>query len=185
MQIFLAILLGTIFGFVLHRIGASNPEKIINMLRLKDFHLMKTILWGIAIASALLFVGLGTGLINPKHLSVKTSEWGVIIGGALLGIGWTVAGYCPGTGLVALGDGRKDAIPFIAGGLVGAFAYMLSFGAIKDTFLLAKIAGGKTTLAATPSAYEALITGVPGIVVALVIAVAFAAVAKLLPDSKN
>lgn len=131
MEIFLALMLGTLFGFVLHRIGASNPENIINMLRLKDLHLMKTILLAIAIASAVLFISLALGLINPSHISIKESYWGVLVGGMLLGAGWAIAGYCPGTGLVALGDGRKDAVPFIAGGLVGAFIYMLVFANLE------------------------------------------------------
>lgn len=181
MDIFLAILLGTLFGFVLHRVGASNPENIINMLRLTDLHLMKAILFAIGIASSVLFIGLTAGFINPGHVSVKASYWGVIIGGMLLGTGWAIAGYCPGTGVVALGDGRKDAIPFILGGLLGAFVYMLVYGSLQGSFLLAKIAGGKTTLAMTPTDYQALISGVPGLVVALIIAVVFTIIAFVLP----
>ncbi len=76
MNIFLAIIFGTLFGFILHRVGATNPHLIINMLRLKDFHLMKTILLGISIASLLLFIGLAIGIVDSSHLSVKTSYWG-------------------------------------------------------------------------------------------------------------
>lgn len=185
MEIFLAILLGTFFGFVLHRVGASNPEKIINMLRLRDLHLMKTILFAIGIASSVLFIGLAVGFINPGHISIKESYWGVIVGGLLLGAGWAIAGYCPGTGVVALGDGRKDAVPFILGGLVGAFIYMLIYGSLKGSFLLAEIAGGKTTLAMTPTKYQALITGMPGLAVALGLAVVFIAIAFILPGNKK
>lgn len=185
MEIFLAILLGTLFGFVLHRVGASNPENIINMLRLKDLHLMKAILLAIGIASSILFIGLAMGFINSAHVSIKASYWGVIIGGLLLGTGWAIAGYCPGTGLVALGDARKDSIPFIAGGLVGAFIYMVIYGSLKGTFLLKTIAGGKTTLAMTPTKYQALITGIPGLAVALLIGVIFIAIAFALPSRKK
>ena len=185
MEIILAILLGTLFGFVLHRVGASNPENIINMLRLKDLHLMKAILLAIGVASSILFVGLAAGFINPSHISIKASYWGVLVGGIILGAGWAVAGYCPGTGVVALGDGRKDAIPFIAGGLVGAFIYMIIYGSLKGTFLLEKIAGGKTTLAMTPTKYEALITSIPGIVVALGISLLFIVIAFALPSAKK
>lgn len=185
MEIFLAILLGTLFGFVLHRVGASNPENIFNMLRLKDLHLMKAILFAIGIASSILFIGLAAGFINPSHLDIKASYWGVLVGGLLLGTGWAIAGYCPGTGLVALGDGRKDAVPFILGGLVGAFAYMLMYGSLKGTFLMTEIAGGKTTLAMTPTKFQALITGIPGLAVALGIGVIFIAIAFALPGSKK
>ena len=86
MSIILSVILGAAFGFALHRVGASNPQNIINMLRLKDFHLMKAILFAIAIASSLLFIGLATSLINPAHLSVKTASWGVLIGGLIFGL---------------------------------------------------------------------------------------------------
>ena len=186
MDIILAIFLGTLFGFVLHRVGASNPNNIINMLRFKDLHLMKAILLGIACSSSLLFIGMTAGIIDPGHLSVKTSYWGVILGGAILGIGFAIAGYCPGTGIVAVGDGRKDAVVFVAGGLAGAFIFMIMYPVIKNTFLLQKIAGGKVTLAdvANPS-YDALIGSIPGILIALGIAVAFFLIAWKLPEKAN
>jgi hypothetical protein len=182
MELILALFLGTLFGFVLHRVGASNPENIINMLRLTDLHLMKAILFAIGASSSVLFIGMAIGWIDPGHLSVKASFGGVIAGGAILGLGFGTAGYCPGTGLAALGDGRRDAVAFVLGGLAGAYAYMLSFPAIEGTGLLDDIAGGKSTLAQTGNeAYPALVAGLPGWLVALVIGVLFMVVAWVLP----
>jgi len=185
MNIISAICLGTLFGFVLHRVGATNPHLIINMLRLKDFHLMRAILLGIGFASSLLFIGMATGMIDPGHLSVKSSYWGVPIGGIILGIGWALAGYCPGTAVAALGEGRKDGAVFVLGGLAGAFAYMLVFAKVKNTFLMDKISGGKVTLAQTESSYDAIIHGVPGIVVALAFAMVFILIALKMPKSEE
>ena len=183
--ILLAIILGMAFGFVLHRIGASNPHNIINMLRLTDLHLMKAILFGIAIASALLFIGLAIGVIEPSHLDVKTSYWGVLIGGIIMGFVWPLTGYCPSTGMAALGDGRKDAIFFVLGGLVGAYLYMLAYAQLQGSFLLEKILGGNVMLALTPDrSYPALIDGIPGIVPALIIAIAIGVVAWRLPGRR-
>lgn len=50
--------------------------------------------------------------VAEGHLCVKSSYFGVIIGGVIMGIGFAVAGYCPGTGLTALADGRKHALFF-------------------------------------------------------------------------
>ncbi|MGB5622983.1 MAG: YeeE/YedE thiosulfate transporter family protein [Gammaproteobacteria bacterium] len=182
MEIVLAIFLGTLFGFVLHRVGASNPENIINMLRLTDLHLMKTILFAIGLSSSALFLGMAVGLIDPGHLSVKGSFNGVLLGGALLGLGLGSVGYCPGTGLAAMGDGRRDAVAFVFGGLAGAFAYMLTYPAAKATGLLDPIAGGKSTLAATGNeSYVALVPGVPGWMLALGIGILLMGIAWVLP----
>src|SRR5665811_2618197 len=81
MEITLAILIGAAFGFVLDRIGATNPNYIIRMLNLSDLHLMKTIFAAIGVASILLFAGLLLGLVDPGHLSVKAAYLGVFIGG--------------------------------------------------------------------------------------------------------
>lgn len=182
MTIFLAVLLGAAFGFVLDRIGATNPGYIIRMLNLSNLHLMKTILAGIGVASILLFAGLLFGLVDPGHLSVKTAYVGVFIGGLLLGIGFAVAGYCPGTGLTAMATGRIDALFFVIGGLVGAGAYMLAYAGVAETGLLAAVAGGKSTLALMSGTdYPAVFPGVAGEWLGIAIGVGFVLIAWLLP----
>jgi uncharacterized membrane protein YedE/YeeE len=186
MDILLAIILGSLFGFILQRVGATNPQVIINMLRLNDLHLMRAILLAVAIASALLFTGLSLGVLDPSHLSVKTTFTGVIIGGVIFGIGWALAGYCPGTGIAAVGDGRKDAVFFILGGLGGAFIYTVVHSQLKGTVLLENFLGGKVTLALTPdTSYKAIIEGVPGPAVALAVALAFGFIAWKLPAKSS
>ncbi|MBL4903094.1 MAG: YeeE/YedE family protein [Desulfocapsa sp.] len=181
-DILLAVFLGALFGFVLQRIGAADPDKIINMLCLKDLHLMKTILAGIGVSSILLFAGMTTGLLDSGHLSVKSMYWGVVIGGVLLGIGWGMSGFCPGTGVVAAGSGRIDALIFVFGGLVGAGLFTVMYGTLKSTFLMKSLFGGKTTLAQTGE-YQALLTSVPGWAVAIIIGIALVAIAGILPDT--
>lgn len=184
MQIILAISLGTAFGFTLQRVGASNPQYIINMLRLTDLHLMKVILFAIGLSSGLLFLCMSIGFINPGHLSVKSSYWGVLVGGAFLGGGWALTGYCPGTGVAALGDGRRDALFFVLGGLLGAQAYVLIYSKLRDSFLLQNVFGGEVTLATTPNAaYSSILEGIPGVLVAGAIAMLFLIFAVKLPHS--
>ena len=182
MTIFLAIVLGLFFGFALQRVGATNPENIINMLRLTDLHLMKAILFAIGVSSIFLFTLMSVGIIDSGHLSVKSSYIGVIVGGAVLGLGFAIAGYCPGTGLAAIGTGRKDALVFVIGGLGGALLYMLVYGSIEGSWLFNDIAGGKVMLAQGFDKYTALIPGVPGVQLAAGIGVVFILIAWKLPD---
>ncbi len=183
MTIALSVLIGAAFGFVLDRIGATNPGYIIRMLNLSDLHLMKTILMGIGVASILTFGGLLLGLVDPGHLSVKAPYGGVFIGGLLHGLGFAVAGYCPGTGLTAMATGRIDALLFVIGGFVGAGADMLSYGSIAETALLDEIAGGKSTLGPiSGTEYPALLSSMPGEWFGIVASAAFVIVAWILPD---
>ncbi|WP_068112609.1 YeeE/YedE thiosulfate transporter family protein [Tropicimonas marinistellae] len=181
-SILLALLIGGAFGAVLDRIGASNPNYIGNMLNLKNLHLMKTILLAIGTGSVLMFAGQMLGLVDVGHMSVKTAYVGVFVGGLLLGFGWALSGYCPGTGLVAAASGRRDALAFIAGGLLGAAAYMATYPAVESTGMLDAIAGGKVTLGAVPGAKYEGVTALPGDVLGIALGLAFIVVAILLPE---
>lgn len=180
--IILAIAVGAAFGAVLDRIGASNPTYIGKMLNLTNLNLAKAILLAIGTGSVLMFGGQMAGLADAGHMSVKAAYAGVFIGGLMLGAGWALAGYCPGTGVVAAASSRKDALFFLAGGLLGAAAYMVTYPAWKTSGLLDGIAGGKVTLGAVPGAkYEGL-TALPGDVLGIILGLGFIALAFALPD---
>jgi hypothetical protein len=181
--IILAIVVGASFGFILDRVGATNPNYVINMLRLSNLHLMKTILFGIGIASVLTFGGITLGLLDVGHLSVKAAYIGVLIGGGMLGIGFAIAGYCPGTSLAAAATGRKDALFFVLGGLVGAGGYMASYSWIASTGVLGKVLGGKATIGAIAGAkYPALFGWLPGEVTGIILGIIIVAIAIALPS---
>ncbi|NDW44318.1 YeeE/YedE thiosulfate transporter family protein [Ruegeria sp. PrR005] len=181
-SILLAVVIGAAFGAVLDRVGASNPNAINRMLNLTDLRLAKSILLAIGTGSALMFGGQMLGLVEVGHMSVKTAYVGVFLGGLMLGAGWAASGYCPGTGVVAVAAGRKDALFFVAGGLLGAAAYMVTYPAWKASGLLDKIAGGAVTLGTVPgSKYEGL-TALPGDILGLVLGLGFVALAFALPE---
>lgn len=182
MPIFLAVVIGLAFGAVLDRVGASNPSFIGKMLNLTNLNLAKSILLAIGTGSVLMFGGQMLGVVDVGHMSVKAAYAGVFLGGVMLGTGWAIAGFCPGTGVVAAASGRKDALFFIAGGLLGAAAYMLTYPAWKASGLLDSLAGGKVTLGAVPgSKYEGLMA-FPGDILGLLIGFVFIAVAFALPE---
>ncbi|QAX30096.1 YeeE/YedE thiosulfate transporter family protein [Leisingera sp. NJS204] len=180
--ILLAIVTGAAFGAVLDRIGASNPGFIGKMLNLTNLNLAKAILLAIGTGSVLMFGGQMAGLVDVGHMSVKTAYAGVFVGGLMLGAGWALSGYCPGTGVVAAASGRKDALFFIAGGLLGAAAYMATYPSWKASGLLDSIAGGKVTLGTVPGAkYEGL-TALPGNLLGILLGLGFIALAFALPQ---
>jgi uncharacterized protein len=182
MEILLAIISGSLFGFVLQRVGAADPDKIIGMLRLTDLHLVKTILTGIGVSSSVLFIGMFAGLIDSSHLSVKAMYPGVLAGGAILGFGWALSGFCPGTGVVAAGSGRIDALLFIVGGLFGAGLFTLMYGSLAEMGLFNSILGGEVTLAGTEK-YDAVFSGINGAILATIIGLILIVVAFRLPRS--
>lgn len=181
-SIILAIVIGAAFGATLERIGAANPNVTTKMLALIDLGLMKAILLAIGVGSILMFGGQMLGLVSVAHMSVKAAYIGVFIGGLMLGAGWALSGYCPGTGVCAAATGRKDALFFIGGGLLGAAAYMVTYPMWKASGLLDNLAGGKVTLGTVPgSKYEGL-TGLPGDVLGIVLGVTLIIVAFMLPE---
>ena len=182
MNLALAIVLGTLFGFVLQRIGAADPDRILGMLRLTDAHLARTILLGIGVSAVLLASGLALGLVDPGHIHVKSLYPGVLAGGLIFGVGWAVSGYCPGTGIVALGAGRKDAFAFVLGGLAGAGAFLLSYGHLVGTGLFEPLLGGSVALAPA-GRFHALVPGTAGTLLAIALGVAWILLARFLPGS--
>lgn len=183
MQILLALLIGAGFGAMLDRIGATNPSVLTGMLTLRRLNLAKTIMMAIGTGSILMFGGQMLGLVDVAHMSVKSAYVGVLIGGLMLGVGWAISGFCPGTGVCAAATGRKDAVFFIAGGLLGAAAYMVTYPAWKASGLLEDILGGKVTLGDVPGSKFDGLFAVPGDILGILIGVIFILVAYVLPHS--
>jgi uncharacterized membrane protein YedE/YeeE len=68
------------------------------------------------------------------ELNVKATSVGAnVIGGLLFGAGWAIVGYCPGTALGALGEGRWHAVWAILGMLAGAAVYAEVYLSMKET----------------------------------------------------
>jgi hypothetical protein len=152
------------------------------MLNLTNLHLMKTILLAIGTGSVLMFGGQMLGLVDVGHMSIKAAYLGVFLGGLALGAGWAIAGYCPGTGVCAAASGRKDAWFFMAGGLFGAAAYMVTYPAWKASGALDNLAGGKVTLGQVPELANEGLFAVPGDLLGIALGLLFIAVAFLLPE---
>jgi len=115
-----ALLVGVGFGFFLERGGLTNPRKLTSQFYLKDFTVLQAMLAAIVVAMVGLYV---LALLDVLDLDLvylnPTYAWPMIVGGALVGAGFAVGGYCPGTSLVAAVTGRRDALAFIGGMVLG------------------------------------------------------------------
>jgi hypothetical protein len=127
------LITGVLFGFLLQKGRVLRYDKQLGALRLQDFTIIKFMLSHIAVAMVGVYGLYDLGLVN---LSIKpTILGGVMIGGLLFGIGWGLLGYCPGTSLGALGEGRWDAMWGIVGMLGGAALYAEAYPLMKMTVL--------------------------------------------------
>ena len=72
-------------------------------------------------------------LITMSHKPMNVGA--ILVGGALFGAGWAIMGYCPGTSVGALGEGRWHAIFAIAGMVTGAGVYAELYPFFKTTVL--------------------------------------------------
>lgn len=133
MVLLLGLVTGVAFGYILYRAGVSRCGCIFDALNLLNLKAVKLMLTAVATGSLIVYplAALGFVEIGGKSLYVL----GVLAGGAIFGAGFALAGYCPGTALASLGAGRKDALPTIAGGLVGALAYSLVYETIEPWFI--------------------------------------------------
>ncbi|GFG73508.1 YeeE/YedE thiosulfate transporter family protein [Mycobacterium botniense] len=121
---------GVIFGMVVGAIGEiwgiANPETLIRLARWKDRLLVGCIAIASAVGAVTLYglSALGFSMhFSPKPIYIA----GVMIGGLLFGAGMAISGYVPGSELMALGEGRRDAVYALPGGLLGAAAWTLLY----------------------------------------------------------
>lgn len=119
--LFLGLITGIGFGLAIFKIGASLYDNILGMLRLKNLKILKFMLTAVIVASLGIHIFHTAGLLDLTLKPVWL--WGQIIGGLIFGVGFALLGYCPGTAVVAAGEGKKDAVFGVLGGIVGAAVF--------------------------------------------------------------
>ena len=130
MYTMLSFVSGFVFGIGLLVSGLANPAKVLGFLDLAgawDPSLAFVMAGAIAVASgAFALAGRRTATLigAPMRLpSSRTIDRPLILGSVVFGIGWGLAGFCPGPALVALGAGQAKALAFVAAMLAGMALY--------------------------------------------------------------
>ncbi len=130
MNALLALLAGLVFGAGLLLSGMSNPAKVQAFLDLAGrwdpslaFVMAGAIAVGIpafALAKRRGRTFLGLPVQLPARMGVTPR---LVLGSAVFGIGWGLAGYCPGPAIVGLGAGYPKAAAFVAAMVVGMLVF--------------------------------------------------------------
>lgn len=130
-QLVLGLLFGVVFGFLLQKGGVAKYEVLMGQFFLTDFTVIKVMLTAITVGMAGIFSLRALGLVE---LHVKPTRYAAnIAGGLLFGVGLGLLGYCPGTGVAALGQGNYDAIAGILGLMAGSYLYAETSGYLGST----------------------------------------------------
>jgi uncharacterized protein len=140
----LYVVLGTIFGFVLSRSGAADYNFIQSMFLFRSFQLYGIIGTGIVLTAPGLWLIKRRGRTafgKPLKIELKPQHRGNIVGGFLFGIGWSMAGMCPGPILVNIGEGKIYTLAALAGALVGAAGLGALYPRLQSSFKLPSIPG--------------------------------------------
>ena len=132
MAILMALLSGLLFGAGLMVSGMANPAKVLGFLDLAgnwDPSLACVMVGAITVGSLAFAIAkhrsksvLGLPMQIPASKAVTTR---LVLGSAAFGVGWGLAGFCPGPALVALGAGFPKAWAFVAAMLAGMAVFEL------------------------------------------------------------
>jgi len=142
-ELLLGLATGCVFGFLLQKGRVLRFEKQLGAMLLQDMTIIKFMMSAMLVGMVGIYVLSDAGCITLSH---KTMNIGAVtVGAVLFGAGWAVMGYCPGTSLGALAEGRLHAVFAIAGMLVGAALYARAYPVLKVT-LLAWKDGGKISV---------------------------------------
>jgi uncharacterized membrane protein YedE/YeeE len=121
-----SLLAGLVFGLGLIVSGMANPAKVLGFLDLAGAWdpSLALVMAGAISVGAIAFAVAGrrtTSLIGAKMKlpAARHIDHRLVVGSTLFGMGWGIAGFCPGPGLVALGMGEVKALVFVAAMLAG------------------------------------------------------------------
>ena len=127
------LLVGMFFGIVLVKSEAVSWYRIFEMFKFQSFHMYGII--GSAVLLGVISVGLiklmGVKSIEGQKINIMPKEKGFVrylLGGTIFGLGWALAGACPGPMYILVGTGVFSMLIVIAAALLGTFVY----GVIKD-----------------------------------------------------
>jgi hypothetical protein len=133
LDLLIALLIGTGFGFSLEQAGFSSSRKLVGMFYGYDTTVIKVFFTAAIVAligsqflSYFRLLNLNQVFVNEFYVYAS------IVGGVIMGAGFIMGGFCPGTGLSALSIGKIDALFYVMGGFAGAFLFAETYPWIQN-----------------------------------------------------
>ncbi len=130
MKLLKYLFVGIFFGIILVKSEAVSWYRIYEMFKFQSFHMYGII--GSAVLLGALSVALikrsGLKSIEGKTINIIPKEKGFVrylLGGSIFGLGWALAGACPGPMYILVGTGVFSMLIVIAAALLGTFVYGL------------------------------------------------------------
>lgn len=124
-QLVVSFTAGIVFAIGLGLAGMTQPQNIISFLDLRAWNpqLLFVMVGAIAVFGvASRFVTRRAGPVLGGAFELPTRRdisWQLVLGSCIFGVGWGLAGFCPGPALVALVSGQLQVGVFVAAMLVG------------------------------------------------------------------
>jgi uncharacterized membrane protein YedE/YeeE len=127
-----ALAAGALFGVGLAMSGMTDPRRVLGFLDVAgDFDPALLFVLGGAVATTMLLFRFvlrrGSPVLAPRFQlpGVARVDRKLLGGAALFGIGWGIAGYCPGPALAGLGIASVEALWFVPAMLAGMLLHRL------------------------------------------------------------
>ncbi|PXF31090.1 hypothetical protein WH50_11705 [Pokkaliibacter plantistimulans] len=127
-----SLISGLIFGIGLLLAGMANPAKVLGFLDLAGiWDPSLALVMGGAIAVGLIAFTLAKRRsysllqVRMQLPNSRVIDQPLVVGALLFGIGWGMAGVCPGPAIVAMGAGAPQALIFVAAMMTGMLAFEL------------------------------------------------------------
>ncbi|HVF40612.1 MAG TPA: YeeE/YedE thiosulfate transporter family protein [Gemmatimonadaceae bacterium] len=133
--LFIGLFIGIGFGWFLERSGMGSAPKLAGQFYLTDLTVFKVMFSAIVTAMLGVFWLGWLGVVDVSKIYVpETYLLPQSVGGLLFGIGFAMAGLCPGTSCVSAATGRVDGLLVMLGMFAGVFGTATFFGSIESFY---------------------------------------------------
>ncbi|QBA64723.1 DUF6691 family protein [Muriicola soli] len=133
MKLLKYLMVGVFFGIVLVKSEAVSWYRIFEMFQFQSFHMYGIIGSAVVVGIAAIWLIKKSRLnsIEGQPIEIPSKDKSIaryIIGGSVFGLGWGLAGACPGPMYILVGTGVLSMFLVIGGAILGTFMY----GVLRD-----------------------------------------------------